>query len=123
MFGEDAMTIRQGVLEKKPSKGILRRYQKRWFELTGHYLKYFPVSAQSGNRDFSTIRGALDLKQLISVTFQGSSDTELLVVTKGKSDEGDADKDRRLELRAISPDVAADWKAALEEFMDPNGSK
>lgn len=93
---------------------LCRRYQRRWFELTGHYLKYFPVNSPA--RDFSSIRGALDLRQLKSISYQGNSKTELVIVVVASS--GDLDDDRRLEIRAISSDIAAQWKAALEEFVN-----
>jgi hypothetical protein len=37
--------ILQGIVEKKPGKGVVKRYQKRWFELSGHYLRYFGPNA------------------------------------------------------------------------------
>jgi hypothetical protein len=33
-------TVLEGVLEKKPGQGIIRRYQSRWFELNGKTMRY-----------------------------------------------------------------------------------
>jgi hypothetical protein len=36
------LALRKGWLEKR-STGKFRRFQRRWFVLQGHYLKYFQV--------------------------------------------------------------------------------
>ena len=56
-----------GDLEKK-SSGFMKKWQKRTFDITGHYLKY---SASAGQAHDLEVRSAYDLNQLASVTVNG----------------------------------------------------
>ena len=38
MFGQSV--LKEGYLEKE-SSGMLKKWQRRYFELSGHYLKYY----------------------------------------------------------------------------------
>lgn len=79
MFDEPC--IIKGYLSKK-SGGVVKRWQKRYFEVAGHYLKYADDQDSIKNTD---IKSAMDLSHLMSVsvidreiTFQIFSDEILL---------------------------------------------
>jgi hypothetical protein len=63
----------EGYLAKKSTGG---KWQNRYFELAGHYLKYFATSAAASTG--SGIKAAADVNELISV--QSTTDTEFTLV-------------------------------------------
>jgi hypothetical protein len=86
-----------GVLSKKSPHGI---WQKRLFCLNNEYLVYRAADADPGG---ATIKGAVDLADVVAVVASGNS---LTLKTTG---------DRDFALQASSADVASAWAVALEE--------
>ena len=86
-----------GVLSKKSPHGI---WQKRLFCLNNEYLVYRAADADPVG---ATIKGAVDLAEVVAVVASGTS---LTLKTTG---------DRDFALQASSADLAAAWAVALEE--------
>ena len=107
--------ILQGIVEKKPSKGVMgiKRYQKRWFELSGHYLRYFGPEAAGGVRDMSTLKGAVNLHELVRVEARPNGVEIVLEIAEG---------DRLLELRIADKAVCMQWVEALQKHVPDAGA-
>ena len=58
--------LKEGYLEKQ-SSGLMKKWQSRYFELSGHYLKYY--EKKEGKSD-DTLKGAVDLKEVSTTTVQ-----------------------------------------------------
>ena len=82
MFGQSV--LKEGYLEKE-SSGMLKKWQRRYFELSGHYLKYYETKeahAQvqtSGNSGEKTIKGTADARDSGDVSAQGAVITIALI--------------------------------------------
>ena len=89
MFGQSV--LKEGYLEKE-SSGMLKKWQRRYFELSGHYLKYYETKeaqAQvqtSGDSGEKTIKGTVDARDFGEVSTQGAVITVTLKKSEGESD-------------------------------------
>jgi hypothetical protein len=65
VFDTDAggAAMKQGYLSKLSSGALSKRWQKRFFRLEGHYLKYF----ENEETDQKNVKGVVDLKDVSSV--------------------------------------------------------
>jgi hypothetical protein len=60
---EQQQFVKEGHLLKL-SHGRLKRWQKRYFVLSGHYLKYY----SSANTSSESVKGAIDIREVTSCT-------------------------------------------------------
>lgn len=61
----------EGYLQKL-SSGTVKRWQSRYFELSGHYLKYFEEKGKKDGSEEEGIKGTIDLENLCFCTVEGS---------------------------------------------------
>ena len=54
----EAPVIMEGWL-KKHSTGMIKRWQKRYFTIAGHYMKYYEDEA----KDEKTLKGTIDIEE------------------------------------------------------------
>lgn len=57
---------------QKLSSGTVKRWQSRYFELSGHYLKYFEEKGKKDGNEEEGIKGTIDLENLCFCTVEGS---------------------------------------------------
>ena len=60
--------LKEGYLEKQ-SNGMTKSWQSRYFELSGHYIKYYEKRETKSDE---TLKGAVDLKGVRKVTSAGA---------------------------------------------------
>jgi cytoskeletal protein RodZ len=93
--------LREGYLEKQ-SSGRIQKWQSRYFELSGHYLKYYENKETKSDE---TLKGAVDLSSVNTVTSQAVSIT---IVTKDGME---------INLRSTSDQVAKLWVAEIQQVV------
>jgi hypothetical protein len=91
----------KGYLEKK-STGVRKRWQKRYFEVAGHYLKYSQDEGSINNE--STIKSAIDLSKLTKCERQG----EIFTLKLGSE---------TCELQGPNDEEAQLWCQVLKTFL------
>merc|ERR1712130_651554 len=91
----ESPTVMEGYLEKK-SQGYLTQYNRRYFKLAGHYLKYYNDSGQGDDE----IKGVIDLYDLDSCFQTGPKQDKII-----------------LKLRGISLNFRAEHKANAKEWI------
>ena len=57
---------------QKLSSGTVKRWQSRYFELSGHYLKYYEEKGKKDAADEENVKGTIDLENLSFCTVDGS---------------------------------------------------
>eukprot|EP00935_MAST-01C_sp_MAST-1C-sp1_P001773 g1773.t1 len=92
--------IREGYLEKK-SSGMVKQWQRRYFELSGHYLKYYEDKATKSDE---TLKGTIDAHEIGEI---GAGKGGAITIVM--SDDG-----AKINLRAPSEQSAAAWVDAIE---------
>jgi MOB kinase activator 1 len=104
----DGSIITQGYLEKL-SSGLVKRWQKRYFVTTGHYLNYSESEqdAQTG----SGIKSSIDL---VSASSAVSNTEKKCEFTLNLADES-------LRFKAETEEEAECWVTALESFIMGSG--
>jgi MoxR-like ATPase len=90
--------LMEGYLEKQ-SSGILMKWQSRYFELSGHYLKYYQNKETKSDE---TLKGAVDLREISAVT---AHNEQLTIAT--------TDGNQAIILRAASVEVASLWATEI----------
>jgi hypothetical protein len=90
--------LMEGILQKR-SSGIMKQWKSRYFELTGHYLKYY--DKKEGKSD-STLRGMVDLAEVKGSRSSGIK--ILLTMNTGVE----------VELKATSTDDANNWLQEIQ---------
>jgi hypothetical protein len=73
VFADEAGVLQSGYLQKQ-STGVFKRWQKRYFVISTHYLKYYESKSDSDNE--SKIRGTIDLKETLSVNVPNTMNQE-----------------------------------------------
>jgi hypothetical protein len=96
---EGGEVLMKGYLDKL-SSGTVKRYQSRYFEISGHYMTYY---ATSGSKQ--TLKGSIDLSMLKTV---GVADKDILMLMKDS---------RRATLRARSNENAEQWKEEITSVI------
>jgi len=91
--------LKEGYLEKQ-SSGMVKKWQSRYFELSGHYLKYY--EKKEGKSD-ETLKGAVDLQEISEVTSQSAN--VIIVMNDGK----------KLNLKSPSDQVAGLWVTEIQQ--------
>ena len=109
VFGEQA--LQEGYLLKL-SAGVVKRWQRRYFVLSGHYLKYYEDEKDKGEP--TKLKGAIDVKNLQGVSLEsaGKEGTDIkLRPTVGA--EGGAKKGKKdpepITLRCKDAEAAKEW--------------
>jgi len=75
----EAPVIMEGWL-KKHSTGMIKRWQKRYFTIAGHYMKYYEDEA----KDEKTLKGTIDIAGLQSAS-QTQMEGEIQLIIKGET--------------------------------------
>jgi hypothetical protein len=94
----------KGYLDKK-STGVIKRWQKRYFEIAGHYLKCSQDEGSIG--DESSIKSAIDLNKLTICQREGN------VITLKLGSE-------TCELQAPNEEETQLWHQVFETFIAPS---
>jgi hypothetical protein len=94
---QNQATIHSGFLEKKGS-GMAKQWQSRFFELSGHYLKYYDKKEQT-----DTVKGAIDLRDLREVS---STESQISI---------ELDNGQKVQLKGQSPQIAGNWAKEIHE--------
>ena len=91
-------TIQNGFLGKFPTTGLVKKFQQRWFVLSGHYLKYAHAKPQKDNE--SIFDGVYNLSEVVRIEYPESSQ-DIFVLHFVNGDE--------LKLQARSSQNAEVW--------------
>jgi hypothetical protein len=97
---QEAASTLEGSLEKKSRGGS---WQRRWFVLSSHFLKYY------GGQDKQKLKGALDLRDLRNISIGNNS---AMLVEFGD--------DSIYQLRSGDATESAEWLRVLSSFMPVN---
>jgi hypothetical protein len=100
------VVLMEGSLMKH-SSGVLKKWQRRYFTIAGHYLKY----GTSREAVVATPKAVIDLNSLTSCTIEQTVLLELEFADRMK-----------LELQAETPDEANDWFVTLQLFGGIGGA-
>ena len=95
-----------GFLEKK-STGLVKRRIRRYFEIAGHYLRYYDSDKNTDSE--SSLKGAVNLFNVraINCTLMTEGQFELLT-----------NAEENVSLKADSPEEAELWVAAIESYIN-----
>ena len=74
MFGQSV--LKEGYLEKE-SSGMLKKWQRRYFELSGHYLKYYENKQTKSDE---TAKGKIDVHEISEMAL--GKDGVMVIVMK-----------------------------------------
>jgi hypothetical protein len=93
----DVLNVTISSWLEKLSSGALKRWQRRFFECHGRYLKYFDTALGGANRD---VKGAIDMHELVEIqeNEQGARSVTLVFETGSMMVlrwDGDKDADGR----------------------------
>eukprot|EP00935_MAST-01C_sp_MAST-1C-sp1_P002874 g2874.t1 len=102
MMGQSV--LKEGYLEKESAGMLRKKWQSRYFELSGHYLKYYENKQTMSDK---TIKGTIDVKDMSEVTAQKDGGI-VIALSDGQS---------TIKLRHPSKteDSAASWIDAIDE--------
>ena len=98
-MSEHGIVILCGELHKQASSGMIKRWIPRYFEASGHYLKYYDSSATKDD-----VKGFVDMTDAVKVKVKGD---------KVKIDLGDS----TIKLRAKDESEASAWGDCLTSQM------
>jgi hypothetical protein len=93
--------LKEGYLEKQ-SSGMVKKWQSRYFELSGHYIKYYEKKESKSDE---TLKGAVDLQEISEVTSQAAQ--IIIVMNDGK----------KILLKGLSDQVAGLWVTEIQEVV------
>ena len=94
--------LKEGYLLKQ-SSGMTKSWQSRYFELSGHYIKYYEKKETKSDKE---IKGAVDLKDVRKVTSAGEK--LAIVMNDGTT----------LNLKSPSEQVTRLWVAEIEQVVN-----
>ena len=97
----DGDTVKEGALDKRTT-GMVKRWQSRYFMITGHYLKYFEDEKKTKTK------GVIDLSDLLAVTPDAANPEGTTFCL--------ALDDAEVTLRGPKTEVD-EWIAALQTFL------
>jgi tetratricopeptide (TPR) repeat protein len=93
--------LKEGYLEKQ-SSGTVKKWQSRYFEISGHYLNYYDKKEA---RSEQAVKGAFDLNHIREVNAAATSIT--IEVNDGST----------VNLRGASEEVARLWVAEIKQVV------
>ena len=67
--------MREGYLEKRAATSLMKQWQSRFFELAGHYLKYY------GDKGKEELKGTVDVASMTDIAVSGS---QITIEVQGK---------------------------------------
>ena len=82
----------------------MQRWQKRYFVLAGHYLKYANTPEDLDKQENVKVKSAIDLSGTKTVTCSSREITIHVGATV-------------VELQAATPEIAQEWKEVLSPFV------
>jgi hypothetical protein len=84
----EQIIVKEGYLQKL-SSGLLSKWQSRYFELSGHYLKYYKKRDIGSDDSFfkKELRGVIDLHEVQSITSEGNANQVWLTMCLDQTDE------------------------------------
>jgi tetratricopeptide (TPR) repeat protein len=94
--------LKEGYLEKL-SSGTVKKWQSRYFEISGHYLNYYEKKEA---RSEQAVKGAFDLKHIREVSAAATSIT--IEVNDGST----------VDLRGASEEVARLWVVEIKQVVE-----
>jgi serine/threonine protein kinase len=94
--------LKEGYLEKQ-SSGAVKKWQSRYFEISGHYLNYYEKREA---RSEQAVKGAFDLKHIQEVSAAATSIT--IEVDDGST----------VKLRSASEEVAKLWVVEIKQVVE-----
>ena len=110
-----------GWLEKQ-SGGLTKRWQPRFFEISGHYLRYYDEGTVAPSDDSAVVKGAFDLDRLgavelgdgvLKVRFEHQQRESELLLRATRGSAGGSPESAGLDA----------WLEELDRFTDPGGGK
>jgi hypothetical protein len=93
--------LKEGYLEKR-SSGLVKKWQSWYFELSGHYIKYYE---RKQTKSDGTLKGAVDLQEISEVAYWGAQ--IIIVMNDGK----------KLNLKSRSAQVAEVWVTEIQQVV------
>jgi tetratricopeptide (TPR) repeat protein len=93
------LVLKEGYLEKQ-SSGAVKKWQSRYFEISGHYLNYYEKKEA---RSEQAVKGAFDLNHIREANAAGTAIT--IEVNDGST----------VKLRGASEEVARLWVAEIKQ--------
>eukprot|EP00935_MAST-01C_sp_MAST-1C-sp1_P000100 g100.t1 len=97
------LVLKEGYLEKESSSRLMKKWQSRYFELSGHYLKYY--EKKEAIKSDETVKGAVDVHGIRQVTREGKRFSLKM-----------ADESKSVMLRSSSDEVAELWVTEIEQL-------
>jgi hypothetical protein len=95
------VVLKEGYLEKL-SSGFVKKWLIRYFELSGHYLKYYEKKETKSD---ATLKGVVDLKDVSEVNAEGAH--IVVALNNGVT----------IKLKGSSEEVAELWAKEIEEVI------
>jgi hypothetical protein len=93
--------VKAGYLEKQ-SSGMVKKWQSRYFELSGHGIKYYENKETKSDE---TLKGVLGLQEISGVAAQGAQ----IIITMNDG--------KKLNLKSRSDQVAGVWVAEIQQLV------
>jgi Leucine-rich repeat (LRR) protein len=100
-FVFEQSVLKEGYLEKQ-SSGMTKSWQSRYFELSGHYIKYYEKKETKSDE---ALKGAVDLKDVRKVTSAG---TKIAIVMNDGT---------TLNLKSSSEQSTGLWMTEIEQVV------
>jgi hypothetical protein len=97
----------KGYLEKL-SSGLVKKWLSRYFELSGHYLKYYEKKETQSD---ATLKGVVNLKDVSEVHAEGAQ----IVIARSDGS--------TIKLKGPSEEVAGLWSKEIEQVLCSDGSQ
>ena len=101
---EDSIVLQEGYAQKQ-SSGLVKKFQSRYFVLSGHYLRYYE-NKDSNDRNEQP-KGVVDLNDVRTVAV---ADDDLITIVMKESE-------RQILIKASSANSAVVWRDALAQVM------
>ena len=105
--------LKEGYLQKQSSGLVLKQWLRRYFELGGHYLKYYENKQTKSDE---TAKGKIDVHEIGEVVVAETGGVLTLVLKDGR-------KQMKIKLKAPSDSVAAEWAEAIRAAKDAPAEK
>ena len=105
--------LKEGYLQKQSSGLVLKQWLRRYFELGGHYLKYYENKQTKSDE---TAKGKIDVHEIGEVVVAETGGVLTLVLKDGG-------KQMKIKLKAPSDSVAAEWAEAIRAAKDAPAEK
>ena len=85
---------------------MFKRWQKRYFVVASHYMKYY--ESESDSKSEAKLKGTIDLKEVVKAELFGYASEVFMLHTSS-----DVTK-----FKASSPEEAAEWNDAIKAILE-----